>query len=137
MVFYGEKLKELRKAAGLSQAELAKMVGCAQSTIFWLEKGNRLPHRSLAQRVANALNVPISELCSDNLQEQILALQELLRERIIKLEKEIRNIRFFQETIDRFIESVNEKYLEITEPEFREYVDKVFSEAEAVLLSRF
>ncbi len=39
----GERLKELRLEYGLSQAKLAKETGLTQSSIFYWEKGLKIP----------------------------------------------------------------------------------------------
>ena len=51
------KLKELRKAAGLSQAELAKRVGTKAPGIARMESGKFAPRIGVLHRVATALGV--------------------------------------------------------------------------------
>lgn len=56
------RIKEARKAAGMSQARLAEIMGCAQQNIAYLESGsNSLTVKSL-QEVANALNCDLNVL---------------------------------------------------------------------------
>lgn len=50
-----ENMNRIRKARGLSQAELADRVGCNQSTISKMEKGDLGVTLELVQRVAVAL----------------------------------------------------------------------------------
>jgi len=50
-----EKLREARKAAGMSQVALAKSVGTTQPAIARLESGTVIPRLDLLQRVAVAL----------------------------------------------------------------------------------
>lgn len=56
------RLKELRKQAGLTQIELAERAGTAQSHIANIEKGKRDIDFELAYRLAKALNVKPYEL---------------------------------------------------------------------------
>jgi ribosome-binding protein aMBF1 (putative translation factor) len=51
------KLKELRKAAGLSQAELAKRVGTKAPGIARMESGKFAPRLGVLHKVATALGV--------------------------------------------------------------------------------
>ena len=46
---FDTRLKELRTGAGLTQAQLAKQLGVAQSTIGNWESSWRAPHRNCAQ----------------------------------------------------------------------------------------
>jgi putative transcriptional regulator len=55
MATFGEKLKELRDAAGLSQAGLAEAGGVPIGTIRDYEQGKRDPLLSTAQKLARAL----------------------------------------------------------------------------------
>lgn len=51
-------LKTLRKAAKLTQLELAQRVNVAQASINRYEKGTRSPRPSVAARIAVVLNIP-------------------------------------------------------------------------------
>lgn len=58
----GERVKRARTAAGVGQAELARLIGVAPSTLCDLEKGR---HRWTVERlreVARVLNVELTEL---------------------------------------------------------------------------
>jgi len=55
--FYVE-LRRHRRAADLTQEQLAELVGCAVTTIRALETGRRRPSRELAERLAKMLAVP-------------------------------------------------------------------------------
>ena len=58
---FGAKLREHRKAAGLTQCELAAQVGCAQNYLSDLEIGKREPSLSLAVRIAELLGKPLQK----------------------------------------------------------------------------
>ncbi len=58
------RLKEVRTARGLSQEELARLVGVRRETIVFLEKGKYNPSLRLAFRTARVLKVKVEELFS-------------------------------------------------------------------------
>ncbi|MBQ7914639.1 MAG: helix-turn-helix transcriptional regulator [Clostridia bacterium] len=53
----GEKIKNLREKAGLSQTELADKLGLSKSVISAYEKGIRNPSFKVLPQLAEALNV--------------------------------------------------------------------------------
>jgi transcriptional regulator with XRE-family HTH domain len=62
----GTKLKRERRGEGLTQAELAKRSGVAQSTIAQIEGGARPnPHPGTLKKLAEALGVDTRELLDD------------------------------------------------------------------------
>ncbi|MFL5800389.1 MAG: helix-turn-helix domain-containing protein, partial [Roseiflexaceae bacterium] len=60
-VVFGAWIKRLRKAADLTQDELAARVGCAGATIRKIEAGERRPSREIAERLARFLLVDGAE----------------------------------------------------------------------------
>jgi transcriptional regulator with XRE-family HTH domain len=54
------KLRELREAAGLSQAELARRIGTKAPGIARMESGRFAPRMSILRKVASALGVRLS-----------------------------------------------------------------------------
>lgn len=60
----GQRVKALRKEHGLTQDQLAKMSGLKRPNISRLEAGTHVPGISLLERLAEALNVTISDLMS-------------------------------------------------------------------------
>lgn len=61
----GEKIKNARKKAGLSQAELGDLLGVTQAMISSYEKGVRNPKLETVRKIADALGVYISDLIVD------------------------------------------------------------------------
>jgi len=59
---FGTRLRELRVAAGLTQAELAEKAGISVNFISLVERGLKSPTLSTMERLAAALKVPIIEL---------------------------------------------------------------------------
>ena len=57
-----KNLAAIRKARGLSQADLAEMAGVKQATISRIEKGVNNPSMRVAHDIALALNVNVVEL---------------------------------------------------------------------------
>src|SRR5215469_11787350 len=59
---FGQRLRHLRRARGLTLAELGKRVGRAPSALSLLENGRREPKLSLIESLAGALGVAAEEL---------------------------------------------------------------------------
>lgn len=53
----GQKIKECRQAKGISQEELAGMLGTSQQTIYIWETGKRTPKKETLNRIYEALGV--------------------------------------------------------------------------------
>lgn len=53
----GERLKELRNEAKLSQKDLAKKLGLSSSTIGMIESGKREGNKETIQKIANFLGL--------------------------------------------------------------------------------
>lgn len=65
---YGDRIRELRKAAGYSQSELAKLVGVSKSSINMYERSEREPGYETTEALADVFNVNLEYLLgrSDN-----------------------------------------------------------------------
>lgn len=59
---FSETLRKLRTEQGLSQQKLAKLSGISQTAIYHWEKGDRNPKLEQVRRIADALEVSLSEL---------------------------------------------------------------------------
>ncbi len=55
----GVRIKEFRKARGLSQEQLAEMVGIEQKHVSRLEVGKSYPTIDRLEKIAEALDIPI------------------------------------------------------------------------------
>lgn len=62
----GNKIKQIRKQAGLTQKELAKQLGTTQQNLAQYENGKRKPKIETLQKIADALDIKLSELISLN-----------------------------------------------------------------------
>lgn len=66
VMFPDNRIRELRKAAGLTQTELGEKVGLHQTQIGNLENGDRNLTFEWARRIAKALGVTFADLLSEN-----------------------------------------------------------------------
>lgn len=57
----GEKIKDYRKKAGLTQKQLAEKINRKEITIRKYESGEREPRISIINDICDALNIPIDE----------------------------------------------------------------------------
>ena len=58
----GVKIRELRRAAGLTQKELAEAAGLSTNFIGYVERGVRKPSLDTLERIAQALGVALNDL---------------------------------------------------------------------------
>jgi len=61
---FGQQLRHLRRARGLTLTELGERIGRAPSVLSLLENGRREPKLSLIEQLAAVLSVPVAELLS-------------------------------------------------------------------------
>lgn len=62
----GQKLRELRKAKGVTQREAALQTGLTEQTIYNIEKGvNTNPTLATIQKIANYYGVPVVQLIEE------------------------------------------------------------------------
>ena len=61
----GERIKQARKAKGLTQKELAEAVGVAEVTISQYEADKYSPKYDKMVKIAEALNIPVSDLLGE------------------------------------------------------------------------
>ncbi|MER7077401.1 Predicted transcriptional regulator [Saccharopolyspora antimicrobica] len=64
LLVFGQRLRHLRRAAGLTLVELGERVGRAPSQLSLLENGHREPKLSLLRGLADALGTSVDELLS-------------------------------------------------------------------------
>lgn len=56
------RLRELREARGLSQAECAEALGVTRQTVISIEKGHFDPRLSLAFRIGSLFELPVDTI---------------------------------------------------------------------------
>jgi transcriptional regulator with XRE-family HTH domain len=59
------RLREIREARWMTQAELAEKSGLVRSTIIRLENGEDAPYARTVRRLAHALRVPPEDLVGE------------------------------------------------------------------------
>ncbi len=78
-----EKIKTRRKKLGLTLKALAERVGCTDAYISQIETGKAVPSISVLQKIANALDVQIRDLLSDERGQDKIFLSKGERTQII------------------------------------------------------
>jgi transcriptional regulator with XRE-family HTH domain len=62
----GQHLAELRKAAGLSQRELARLLGMTNTNISFWEHSDKPPRSDVLPKMAKILGVSVADLIGEN-----------------------------------------------------------------------
>lgn len=78
----GSRLRQLRKAKGLTQEALAEQVGVSKPAISSWEKGRAHPRAARATALATALGVPVQSLFGGDVTESLEAIVDESRRRI-------------------------------------------------------
>lgn len=66
---WGIRLKRLRKRSDLSAAEIAKAAGITPQYFHAIERGEYSPSDDVKLRIANAMNIPVGEIFSYDLED--------------------------------------------------------------------
>ena len=62
----GERIREKRRALGISMAELGEILGISAAAVSRYELGQRQIKLEMLKKIAIALNVPVNELFDDD-----------------------------------------------------------------------
>lgn len=62
----GDEIKQRRESMGLSQNQLAKRAGCAQSTLSMIESSTKKPSTETLRGIASALGCTVAELMGES-----------------------------------------------------------------------
>ncbi|MCL2088390.1 MAG: helix-turn-helix domain-containing protein [Oscillospiraceae bacterium] len=73
-----KKLTALRKSHGLTQEQLAKLVGVTTSAVSNYEQGTRLPKEETLIKLSNHFNVSIDYLMDNESEEQTATIEDFL-----------------------------------------------------------
>jgi len=65
MHIIGERLKEIRKKLGITQGELASLIGVSETTVWNWENGRREPRSTEINKLAKVLGVSVSYLLGE------------------------------------------------------------------------
>lgn len=60
---FQNRIREIRVSKKLTLAEISEMIGVSIAYLSDIERGNRHGSGTTRQRIADALGVPVSELC--------------------------------------------------------------------------
>lgn len=82
----GRKLQKAREEAGLSQEELARKLGCTQSSLSNYELGKRRIYSAELQRIGEILGKPVTYFLENIEEDQLLYddLNAILKEPYLK-----------------------------------------------------
>lgn len=89
MVNFGERLKELRQSAGLTQKQLADKIWVTKATISYYEQSERNPSPEILVKLATAFHVSTDYLLGINDKQFSLDVSDLLPEDIELLQHTI------------------------------------------------
>ena len=126
---FSERLKEERKNAGLTQAQLSKKLGITAQSYSQYETGKRNPKMETQQKIADALGIDIDDLCPTKKEMEAikkaaesvtdkrkLEIEEKRLSNLIERKKKLLNISGKQKTVDYMDDLVgNPKYRKDTE----------------------
>lgn len=65
----GKRIRKYRKAANLTQRELAEIIDCSDGHIGQIERAVGIPSLEIVVKIANALKVSLDQLMIDSLAE--------------------------------------------------------------------
>ncbi len=65
---FGAKLRLLRQRRGLSQGELAAMIGVNQTYVGKMERGEKIPNVAMVLKIADVLGVTPNQMMLDNVE---------------------------------------------------------------------
>ena len=74
IIMFNENLKTIRKAKGHTQEELAIKIHVVRQTISKWEKGLSVPDADMLSKLADVLEINVSELLGSELKEETLSL---------------------------------------------------------------
>ena len=117
----GKRIQQARRAACLSQKELAERLGVSASMIGQYENDLRKPKLDTLQRIANALNVSIRSLAGETHTIEIPLADYTMRmpskeeiERMSPAEKEYYSLRLLADTMpDVLIQELTKAYKDL------------------------
>lgn len=121
----GEKIKEARKKAKLSQRELGERLGVSQAMIGQYESGKRNPKIEQLQRLASALKCDISEFLS--VSDALPALNKDFSKNEI-----ITDLQKYLESLGYLI--LREDHIDVVQ---KNYIDFELSENEKLMLKKY
>ena len=77
MINIGLRIREIREQKRITQTELSQKIKCTPTALSRWESGKRIPTFESVERVANALDISISELCGEERPEAYAVVTQL------------------------------------------------------------
>ncbi len=87
----GQRIKKAREATGITQDELAKVIGCSTKHIGALERGIKAPSLDMFVTIANTLGASADLLLQDVLEKPVDALASELAAAVAPLPEQMQN----------------------------------------------
>ena len=87
----GQRIKKAREAAGITQDELAKVIGCSTKHIGALERGIKTPSLDMFVIIANTLGASADLLLQDVLEKPIDTLAGEFAAAVSSLDAQMQN----------------------------------------------
>lgn len=87
--FIGKKIKQLRKNAKLSQAELSEKMGMTEKNLSNIERGLQFPALNSFFKMLDTMNIPLYEFGINPNKAENLKRDELIKEIYLSDSKEI------------------------------------------------
>ena len=76
MKSFAEKVLDARSALGLTQPQLAELVGVSTRAVVSYEKGEKCPRQSTMMKLAKALRVSVKFLSDDNCEDPLADIEK-------------------------------------------------------------
>jgi len=76
MKSFAEKVLDARSALGLTQPQLAELVGVSTRTVISYEKGEKSPRQSTMMKLAKALKVSVKFLSDDSCEDPLADIEK-------------------------------------------------------------
>lgn len=108
----GERIRRLRLEKNLKQSDLAKKANISRVTLGNYERGDRTPNTDSAKQIAEALEVPVSELLNEECEENNELLRLIIDKKNLDVEVDIKEDYLFK-LDEEEIEEINNKAKEI------------------------
>lgn len=108
-----EKLKGLRKRAGMTQAQLARELEISPSTIGMYEQGRRMPDTDLMIKISKLFGVSLDYLLGERNHEDRLTNADELADRVGEMLREQEGLMFsgqpiYEQDIELIVQAIRE-----------------------------
>ena len=100
---FGKRLKEIRKRKGLTQEQLADLMGMEVNNISYLEQGKHLPKKENLEKLCQALDVEPKELFDFGYMKTKAEIITELNETINSMS--LKDLQYFKKVIDSYLET--------------------------------